>query len=57
MNQFTVQTEVLNKIQDLNQEQLQDVMAYIGKVKPAPLSRENYRRKAIREIRTALQNL
>lgn len=56
MNQLTIQNEVLNKIQDLNQDQLQDVMTYIRNVKPS-MTRENYRRQAIREIRTALKNL
>lgn len=56
MNHIATQTEVLNKIQNLNQDQLQAVMKYIGKVKPN-IQKDNYRRKAIQEIRIALKNL
>ena len=56
MNRQALESEVLNRMIGLTTDQKKDVMQYISKVsKQSNHSRERYRKKAIRQIKMALQ--
>jgi len=56
MNRLAYESEVLHRMIGLTTDQKEDVMRYIGKVsRQSNHSREHYRKKAIRQIKMALQ--
>jgi len=56
MNTTTLdlETEILNSVHRMSNEQQVDVLNYVDKLKSSSLSKEKYRREAMKQIREAL---
>lgn len=55
MNIPALETEIAQKILNMDMDQKMDVMKYIERLSSKTSQAENYRKRAIKEIRTALK--
>lgn len=57
MNYFKLDSEILSSVQTLNGNQKTDVLEYIKKIESPTHSTRLYRRRAMKQIREALENI
>ncbi|MEQ9402244.1 MAG: hypothetical protein RIM99_01555 [Cyclobacteriaceae bacterium] len=56
MNNLSLEVEILSSVHALNGNQKNDLLDYIRNIRPIPHSKRLYRRRAMKQIREALQN-
>jgi len=57
MNYYRLESEILSSVQNLNGSQKNNVLEYIKNLKPSTHNTRLYRRKAMKQIREALENI
>lgn len=57
MNYLRIESELISSVLDLNGNQKSDVLQYIKTMTPAKHSQRRYRRKAMKQIREAIEGL
>ncbi|MCV9387582.1 hypothetical protein [Reichenbachiella ulvae] len=57
MNLPAIESEITKKILGLSMEQQADILQYLNKITQNVGSKESYRKRAIKEIRTALRSI
>jgi len=57
MNYLKLETELISSVKGLNGNQQSNVLAYIKTMDPSKHSTKLYRRKAMKQIREALDNI
>jgi len=57
MNYLRLENELISSVRDLNGNQKSDVLAYIKTMEPSKHSTKLYRRRAMKQIREALNNI
>jgi len=57
MNYLSLETEILSSVKSLNGHQKSSVLEYIQNIEPTAHNSKIYRRKAMKQIREALESI